>query len=135
MDTEEEIIVFKKFDNSIEANIIKTKLDAHNIPCFLTEENLANLYPGQNFMMFMVRLHLFAKDKEVAQDILNESNMVLADDITKCPKCQSDNVERDFPKRLSEKFSSAFSLVFFGMFFSKQKIYHCLECDQEFDLP
>lgn len=131
----EEIIVFKKFDNAIEASIIKTKLDAHNIPCFLTEENLANLYPGQNFMMFAVRLHLFARDREVAETILNEGNMIINDNITKCPKCQSNRIERDFPKKLNEKFISALRIIVFGVFLPNQKIYHCLECDQEFDLP
>lgn len=134
MNIPDEIIVFKKFDNSIEANIIRTKLEAHNIPCFLTEENLANLYPGQNYMMFTVRLHLFAKDEELARSILNEGNMVVNDDVTKCPQCQSSNVIRGFPKILSEKFSSALSILFFGIFFPKQKVYHCLECEQEFDI-
>ncbi len=135
MNTSDEIIVFKRFENAIEANIVRTKLEAHNIPCFLTEENLANLYPGQNYMMFMVRLHLFAKDQELAQNILREGNMAVNNDITKCPQCQSTKIDRDFPKKLSEKFSSALSILFFGIFFPKRKVYHCIECDQEFDMP
>jgi len=136
MESDEEIIVFKKFDSVIEANIVKTKLDAHDIPCFLTEENLANLYPGQNFMMFNVRLHIFAKDEELARITLSEGNMQLNnDDITKCPQCRSEKLERDFPKKVNEKFSSSIRVALFGIFFPQEKVYHCTECNHEFDIP
>jgi len=136
MEREEEIVVFKKFENSIDANIVKTKLDAYGIPCFLTEENLANLYPGQNFMIFNIRLHLFAQDEERARQIMDESNLIVDRDIiTKCPLCHSNKVDRDFPRRLTQKFSSILSFLFFGIFFPKQKVYRCQECACEFDTP
>lgn len=75
MEERDEIIVFKRFESAIDANIVKTKLDANGIPCFLTEENLANLYPLQNFLAMGVRLHLFSKDIEWAQSVLNENNL------------------------------------------------------------
>jgi hypothetical protein len=46
MQDRDDIIVFQGFDNVIEANITKSKLDAYGVPCFLTEENMASLYPG-----------------------------------------------------------------------------------------
>jgi len=68
MTERDEIIVLRKFETSIEANIVKSKLDAYGIPCFLTEENMANLYPGSSSLMnFNVRLHLFGRfRKDVA---------------------------------------------------------------------
>jgi Putative prokaryotic signal transducing protein len=75
-----DIVVFRKFENSIDANIVKTKLDAYGVPCFLTEENLSNLYPGQSFLFFHVRLHLFATDVERANQIMEESNLSINDD-------------------------------------------------------
>lgn len=75
MEERDEIIVFKRFESAIDANIVKTKLDANGIPCFLTEENLANLYPLQNFLAMGVRLHLFSKDVEWAQSVLNDNNL------------------------------------------------------------
>ena len=130
---QDEIIVFKQFDNSIEASIAKTKLDAYGILCFLTEENLANLYPGQNFMLFSIRLHLFANDAERATQIMDESNLVLNDTITKCPNCKSDKIERDFPKKLITTLSFILAVISFGIFFPQQKVYHCLACAHEFD--
>ena len=76
-ETGEDIVVYQYFDNAIEANIAKTKLDAYGIPCFLTEENMAGLYPGQNFNAFKVRRHLFSADRERAdQDLKGESSFI-----------------------------------------------------------
>ena len=51
MTERDDIIVFRKFETSIDANIVKSKLDAYGIPCFLTEENMANLYPGASTLI------------------------------------------------------------------------------------
>ena len=69
---EDKIIVFRQFENSIEASIVKTKLDAYGIPCFLSDENIAGLYPLHSFRQLGVRLHLFACDAERARQILEE---------------------------------------------------------------
>jgi hypothetical protein len=78
MEEHDDIIVFRSFENTITANIAKTKLDAYGVPCFLTEENLANLYPFQNFLG--VRLHLFARDVEWAKSVLTENNLSINDE-------------------------------------------------------
>ncbi len=80
MEELDEIVVFRSFENAIAANIAKTKLDAYGVPCFLTEENLANLYPFQNFLAMGVRLHLFAKDVEWAKSVLTENNLSINDE-------------------------------------------------------
>ena len=76
MGEEDDIIVFRRFENPIDANIIKAKLDAHGIPCFLTEEHLANLL---NLVSNGVRLHLFEKDAEWAKEVLKEINLSIHD--------------------------------------------------------
>ena len=78
MEEQDRIIVFRLFENSISANIAKTKLDAHGIPCFLSDEHLTNLYPFQNFLG--IRLHLFANDVEWAKAILTENNLSINDE-------------------------------------------------------
>lgn len=135
MDEHDEIVVFKKFETTIEANIVKSKLDTYGIPCFLTEENMTNLYPGASSLMnFNVRLHLFARDVPRALELLEENQLDVEDEYTvKCPRCQSPRVERDFPRKMSTTFASALNVMFFGVFFPEKKIYRCLECDAEFN--
>lgn len=81
MEKSDKIIVLKRFENAIEANIAKTKLDANDVPCFLTDENLANLYPTQNLLAIGVSLHIFENDLLIAQEILKETNLSINRDI------------------------------------------------------
>ena len=70
----DKIIVLKQFESTIDANIAKTKLDAYGIPCFLTDENLAGLYPLPNMTSMQARIHVFENDREQALQILMEEN-------------------------------------------------------------
>ena len=134
MQDRDDIVVLRRFDNVIEANIAKSKLDAYGVPCFLTEENMASLYPGaSNMMNSNVRLHIFRHDLERARQVMCENALTIDDDtILKCPKCGSKNIERDFPKKLTESFLSSLRYLFFGIFSPDKKVYHCMDCDTEF---
>src|SRR5688572_15375144 len=122
----DKIILFQEFSNSIDANIIKTKLDANDIPCFLAQENLANLYPGNHLPAFQVQLHLFAQDAERARQVIQEAHLQINDETTiHCPFCYSRKIERDFPKDLSRKFFTGLGVLFFGLFIPQKKVYHC----------
>jgi len=70
----EKIIIFRSFENAIFANLAKTKLDAFDIPCFLTEENFTNLYPIKNQIFPGVRLHIFQKDALRVAHLLSEDS-------------------------------------------------------------
>ena len=66
------IIVFDAYDTVVKANLVKTKLDAYGIPCFLSGENFTSLYPFRNELMTGVQLHIFEKDREQVVEILKE---------------------------------------------------------------
>ena len=134
MQDRDDIIVFKRFDTVIEANIAKSKLDAYGVPCFLTEENMANLYPGPSKMMNSnVRLHIFSQDAERASQVMAENNLAVDDDtILQCPHCRSKNIEGDFPKNLTTSFLPSLQYLFFGIFFPDKKVYRCVDCETEF---
>jgi Putative prokaryotic signal transducing protein len=74
MEDQEKIIVFAVYDSVIDANIIKTKLDAYGIPCFLTDENISSLYPLLGNSFSGARLHVFENDVEQVKQILSEVN-------------------------------------------------------------
>jgi hypothetical protein len=67
----DKIVVYAVYDSVIDANIIKTKLDAYGIPCFLTGENISNLYPLPANGFSGTRLHVFENDVSQIDDILN----------------------------------------------------------------
>ncbi|MFZ9981482.1 MAG: DUF2007 domain-containing protein [Cyclobacteriaceae bacterium] len=75
MEAEDKIIVIKTFDTPAMAGLAKSKLDAFDIPCFLTEENMGSLYPFTRAGFSGIRLHVFDKDVERAKKVLEEDNM------------------------------------------------------------
>jgi DNA-directed RNA polymerase subunit RPC12/RpoP len=120
------IIVFNTFNSSIEANIIKAKLDAFGIPCFLSEENLTMLTTP--LLSGGVRLHMFERDRQQAQEILMNDLMQKSDDddVVSCPYCRSKrilDVSRD-------QFDPA-KVVKYILQLSKR--HYCLDCEAEFD--
>ena len=73
IEPKEKIVIFRAYDTVVEANLAQAKLDAHDIPCFLTDENLTNLYPIRNSIFPGVRLHIFEKDYEEVKSLLEEN--------------------------------------------------------------
>lgn len=130
-ESEDKIIVFEAYDTVMAANLVKTKLDAYGIPCFLSDENFVGLYPIRNELFPGVRLHIFEKDKERVNEILIEQNISEAETIH-CPHCGSQNVQEDVAKKglLNEMITS----VMIGLFLNPKKVYRCQSCLKDFEL-
>ncbi len=130
MEAPEKIVVLRIFDDTIEANIAKTKLDAYGVPCFLTEENLANLYPIRSPRM-SVRLHVFEKDKAHAEDVLNERPTLADDEPTRCPRCRSVNIVSGYSSKPASVLLSLLASIFFVLVPPK-RVSRCEDCLNEF---
>jgi hypothetical protein len=87
----EKIVVFDSYDTVIQANLVKTKLDAYGIPCFLSEENFTTWYPFRNQLFPGVRLHIFETDFAQVREIISEESALTIEE-TVCPHCHSKNV-------------------------------------------
>lgn len=129
LEEHDSIIVFRHFETPIDANLAKTKLDAHGIPCFLTEENLATLYAGQSFQLFGVRLHLFNRDAELANQVLND---YVSTEPHICPHCKSEKVKIEYSRSLFSILTSVLSLLFVTLLPNK-KVFRCQDCQREFE--
>lgn len=127
---QERIIVYRSFQNSMDGNLAKAKLDAYGIPCFLTEENLANLYPIQN-PRFSVRLHIFEKDYEQAHEVLSETVPLEDDQLTRCPRCHSTRIEKVYTRKPMSKFMAIFILLTMSLTPIHQ-VSRCQDCHYEF---
>lgn len=133
MEEHDQIIVFRKYESSIEANLAKTKLDAYGVPCFLTEENVTNLYPLQNLLLFGVRLHIFRNDRQLVEQVLTET-VYLENETLACPVCRSPNIKLEY----SQKLSMNLGRMLMGLLarvivpVPSKKIYRCQDCHREF---
>lgn len=76
----EKTIVFMDFNSIGQASIVKGVLESNNIPCFLSNENSAVLSNILSDSVSGVRLHIFEKDLEKAEEVMSLVNSVSEDD-------------------------------------------------------
>jgi len=138
---DDKIIVYRTFYNPIEANIIKTRLEDAEIPCFLTDENVATIQPLYNQAIGGVKLNVFEKDVE-------EINALLADDLAlevpemeaeqleekiACENCGSTNVSYGIATKNKHSWWVAILSILLMVYpFKVNKCYHCYKCGHEF---
>ncbi len=127
MDKEDSIVVAYTFNTLIEANIIKSKLDAYGIPCFLTGENLTAL--TTHLLSGGIHLHIFEQDRARVAEILStvSSGTGEDDDLPVCPNCQSRRILNISGDPLNPG-------VVVRFFLQLSKKHYCLDCETEFDL-
>jgi hypothetical protein len=71
MNKEEEIITFETYFDPMLAEIIRAKLEANDIPCFLADENMGSIYPAYNQGGGGIKLKIFARDLERCREIVD----------------------------------------------------------------
>jgi hypothetical protein len=126
-DADDKIIVFDAYDTVVSANLVKTKLDAFGIPCFLTDENFVALYPIRNEVFPGIRLHIFEKDRAHVNEILKDEVSI----VRVCPVCRSTDIAYE-PSRKSIT-AYVISEILMGLFLPVKKVYRCQDCKREFD--
>ncbi len=140
---EDKIIVHSTYYNPIEANIIKTRLEDSDIPCFLTDENVATINPLYNQAIGGVKLNVFERDVERINALLSENllglpenepeNIDASEDKILCENCSSDNVS--WGQATKNRFSwwvTVLSFFFIVYPFKANQCYHCYNCGHEF---
>ncbi|MBC7425626.1 MAG: DUF2007 domain-containing protein [Bacteroidia bacterium] len=70
----DKIVIYKRFYNPMEANMIKGILEAHGYPSFLSDENSITVNPFYNQALGGIKLNVFEKDIEDINKILESEN-------------------------------------------------------------
>jgi Putative prokaryotic signal transducing protein len=71
---EDKIVVYKTFENPMEANIVKARLQDAGFECFLTGENAALVYPVFDTSISGIQLHVFEGEVEAINRFLTEDD-------------------------------------------------------------
>jgi len=79
----DEIVTLETYYDPMLAEIIRARLDANGIPCFLADENMGSIYPAYNQGGGGIKLKVFAKDVNRCREILAENDELTGDDIEK----------------------------------------------------
>lgn len=144
MDTSDKIITLGSYYDPMLAHIIRTRLEANGIPCFIADENTIGANPLYNQAIGGVKLKIFEHDLEKCRALLategdlHEQDHFEIDDETNtyvlCPYCASNNVS-NISETEKESRPSAFLNSFLNLVnpFYTQKNWHCNNCDRDFE--
>lgn len=133
------MIILKTFDNSIEAHLLKSKLESENIECFIIDENMVTLNPLYSNAVGGIKLSIESADLQKAQIIINEietqkNNSEIIN--LKCPNCDATDFYdfksfRGFKGILSLILTVSF--LVYPIFF--KRVYKCKNCGKEIEIP
>ncbi|MDB5137224.1 MAG: hypothetical protein JWP37_3827 [Mucilaginibacter sp.] len=142
MQKEEEIITFETYYDPMLAQIIRTKLEANGIPCFVTDESLGILYPVYNQGGGGIKIKVFARDLEKCRELIAEDSELPpdfetphgADNVVICPYCGSTNVLHVPPaENKTSWLDDVVSVIEAINPFHNEKAWHCNNCRQDFE--
>jgi len=133
-----ELVTIKTFDNSIEAHLVRSKLESENIMCFLFDENIVGLNPLFNIAVGGIKLKINKLDVNKATLIIEETEKCsLTNDqgeIVKCLSCQSEDIYNGFKSMKGTKgiISTIISFLFMVFPIYYKTVYKCKKCGNEF---
>jgi DNA-directed RNA polymerase subunit RPC12/RpoP len=115
-------------DNTIKANLIRTKLEAEGVLCFLNNEHFTSLMPHfYNMMGSGVRVMVPEEDLDKAREIMPVNTGKI-----RCPNCDSGSIVNK-----NESIANKLMVAFIGIFFLSPvgnliNNYTCTDCRQQF---
>ena len=90
IDMENKLVVFKTFNNPIEANITRGLLETHGIECFLQDENTVYVNPVYTTALGGIKLWIKESDYSDAVKICCDESK--NEDQILCPECSSGDI-------------------------------------------
>lgn len=132
-------MTIKTFDNSIDAHIMKSKLESENIPCFLFDENIVGVNPLYNITVGGIKLKVGRSDVDKAIEIFEESAKSIPTneqgEAISCPNCKSEDFYSGFKSMKGPKgiLSAIVSLLFMAFPIFYNTVNKCKACGNEFE--
>jgi predicted RNA-binding Zn-ribbon protein involved in translation (DUF1610 family) len=138
----ERLVTIAAFNEPTEAHIMKGRLEAEGILCFLSDEHIVGAQPFYSVAVGGVKLKVTEQDEAEAREVLariqgGDSEFLLDDNIelappmqehviaTTCPQCGSDHISEE--KYNKTVFSLSYLLFGFPLPFLSHK-YRCYNC-------
>lgn len=132
------LITFKTFNNSIDAHILKVKLESEGIVCYLFDENTIGINPLYANALGGIKLKIDEVDFKLAAEVyetIKETPFTTEEGIAiSCPRCNSSKLETGFNSTngFGAILSGLASLLLMIFPLYRKSIYKCQECGCEF---
>ncbi len=117
-------------ESSVEADIIRGKLESEGIPCFITNRNMSDMLPNYYKLMGSgAQIIINAEDYDNAVEILGLNQKFEL----KCPECGSSNIESGLGSNKFKKIVTILLSIFtFVPIGNINPNYKCRDCGKEF---
>jgi len=141
---DDKIVTFESYYDPMLAHIIRTRLEANGIPCFIADENTIGAIPIYNQATGGIKLKVFERDIQRCHEVLategdlhdqdhheldNENDTYVV-----CPYCASTNVSNiSVEKETGEWPNVLNSIINLVNPFSAPKNWYCNNCQQDFE--
>ncbi|CAN5190146.1 hypothetical protein BH09BAC6_BH09BAC6_32130 [soil metagenome] len=144
MPDDDKIITLESYYDPMLAHIIRTRLEANGIQCFIADENTIGANPLYNQAIGGVKLKIFERDLEKCREILategdlHEQDHYELDEETNthiiCPYCASTNVQNIAIDKDKDQWGTALN-SFMNLVnpFYAQNNWHCNNCGRDFE--
>ena len=121
------------FDNYVSAHIALGRLQEEGMDCWLKDENMVTIDPILTNAVGGIKLMVANSQADEAIAIL--ATLQANHRATRsCPSCGSHNIEYVSSARKAGNWLTAVATFFFGSYaLAPGKVYHCFDCDKEFD--
>lgn len=134
-----DLVTVARYDNSIQAHIVKAHLEGHDIVCFVFDANMVDLDPLLSNAIGGVKVKVREKDaSEVTRIIQNLDDTPYTDandEVIACPNCGSTSYYTHFNSMRSAKSIIAFLFSVWTFVFPiyRKQVLRCKKCDIEFN--
>ena len=140
---EDQFITIATYNDSYEANLMRSKLLSMNVECILADENVVNVQPFYSNAVGGIKLKVREQDEAMALEILEEKNQppegptlssngkakldTEAEAVLVCPNCGSTNIY--FERFNAMTLMWSILLLGFPLLFLKGK-WKCFNCGE-----
>lgn len=138
---DDKIVTFESYYDPMLAEIVRARLEANGISCFIADQNMIGANPLYNQAIGGVKIKVFERDIEKCREILSQTDeLVIEDELsaegeTTCPYCNSNNVK--YGPATERKVSWLVALLSFlslGAYpFAARNSWHCFNCQRDFE--
>jgi len=139
---EERIVTFEAYYDPMEAHIIRSKLTAYGVNCFIADEYFIWAKPYLNQATGGVKIKVFEKDLQRCLEILaitddeRKPRYFKKDDTSysdfTCPYCSSTNTLSGIATEVKFHLPSVLVSLFLGVPLYFRPAVHCFNCHREF---
>jgi DNA-directed RNA polymerase subunit RPC12/RpoP len=131
---DDKIVTLRSYYDAMEAEIVRGRLEANDISCFIADDNTLAANPFYNQAMGGIKIKVFEHDLEKCREILAEAAVLEAgDELMTCPYCKSTHVHFSAAPVKRNWFSIILAVLISTFPIYLYRTWICMDCGASFE--